>query len=269
MNALRRTWALYRALFRVGLLEQIQYRASSLIWMLGALVEPTVYLVVWSTVAKSKGAAVGGYTASDFAAYYMILLVVNHMTFTWIMQVFQFRVQFGGLAFELLRPVHPIHTDICANLAYKLLMFVVMAPALLVLYVAFEPRFVVADTWVLFVPALVLAFLMRFMLEWTLALAAFWTTRITAANQAYFSLMLLLSGRVAPMAVLPVWLQDVAHQLPFYYTVAFPVELALGKVTMAAAWSGLLHQFLWALAALALIAFVWRRAVRQFSAVGS
>ena len=71
-------------------MDQIQYRASGMIWMIGAVLEPLIYLVVWSTVAEARGGEVGGFTSQQFAAYYITLMMVNHLTFTWIMQVFQF-----------------------------------------------------------------------------------------------------------------------------------------------------------------------------------
>jgi ABC-2 type transport system permease protein len=261
---------LYRAFLRTALLEQIQYRASGAIWMIGSILEPVVFLAVWSTVAKAQGGSVEGYGARDFAAYYVILLIVNHLTFSWTMHDFQFRIQFGTLSFDLLRPVHPIHGDIAANLAYKVVMLIVMLPALVILTVAFSPNFTpVAWSLVAFAPAVFLAFLLRFLFEWTLALAAFWTTRVTAINQIYFSLLMFLAGRVAPIALLPPWLRDVAHDLPFYYMVGFPVELALGRLTPTAALVGFATQLLWLAVVAAIIVIVWRRAAVRFAAVGS
>ena len=92
----------------------IQYRASGLIWMIGAVLDPIIFLVVWSVAARASGGTVGGMAPSDFAAYYIVLMLVNHLTFTWIMEVFQYRIQYGNFNAELLRPVHPIHMDIDA-----------------------------------------------------------------------------------------------------------------------------------------------------------
>ena len=261
---------LYPALLRIAFLDQIQYRASAIIWMIGSILEPLVFLVVWRTVAESQGGEVAGFTTQEFAAYYITVLVVNHLTFTWIMHTFQYRVQQGELSFELLRPVHPIHNDLSHNLAYKAMMMMVVTPAVALMVWGFEPRFE-PEPWALlvFAPALVLAFAMRFLLEWTLALAAFWTTRVMAMNQIYFAIMMFLSGRIAPLAVFPDWLHELAFALPFYYMVAFPVELFLGRLTPAEAWQGLGLQLLWLAAAGALIACVWRFAVKRFTAVGS
>ena len=53
------------------------------IWLIGMIIEPVMYLVVWQTVASGEGGSVGGYTMGDFAAYYITLMVVTHLTFTW------------------------------------------------------------------------------------------------------------------------------------------------------------------------------------------
>ncbi len=260
---------LYRAFMKVSVLSNIQYRASGMIWMIGSILEPTIFLIVWSAVAESQGGSVGGYTAQEFAGYYIVLMLVNHLTFTWIMQVFQFRIQFGGLSYELLRPIHPIHGDITDNIAYKIVQMIVMIPALTILIWLFEPAFnFELAALLLAVPIVLLAFIIRFLLEWTLALMAFWTTRVMAINQTYFAIMMFFSGRVAPIALMPVWIQSMAEALPFYYVVAFPVEVITGRITGMAIWHGVLIQFVWLAVALLLMNLVWRRAVRNFSAVG-
>ena len=266
-----RAWLdLYRSLGRVSIAQQLQYRASGMIWMIGGILEPTIYLVVWSTVARGEGGMAGGYTPGDFAAYFIVQLLVSHLTFSWIMHEFQFRIQQGELSALLLRPVHPIHGDIADNLAYKLVMMVVMVPALVVLSLLFHPHFDI-EPWAaaLFVPALLLAFAVRFLFEWCLALVAFWTTRVNAVNQTYFALHAFLSGRVAPITLLPGILPTLALGLPFYWMLAFPVELLLGRLSPDEAVRGLGAQLLWALASLGLLALLWRSAVKRYSAVGA
>ena len=260
---------LYKAFLRISTTMMIQYRASGLIWMIGAVLDPIIFLVVWSVAARASGGTVGGMAPSDFAAYYIVLMLVNHLTFTWIMEVFQYRVQYGNFNAELLRPVHPIHMDIADNIAYKLVMTVVMIPAVVICVWLFEPNFVFIP-WALAaaLPAVLLAFLVRFFLEWTLALVTFWTTRTQAINRTYFGVLMFMSGRVAPIALLPGILQDVTSVLPFYYMVAFPVEVAVGRLSPAEAMDGFMIQILWLAAALGIITSTWRFALKRFSAVG-
>jgi ABC-2 type transport system permease protein len=266
-----RAWLeLYAALLRVSIAGQIQYRAAGAIWMIGSILEPVIFLAVWGTVARARGGAIEGLDPRDFAAYYLTLLFVNHFTFSWVMHVFQYRIQQGFLAFELLRPVHPLHADLADNLAYKLVMLAVLLPAGALIAWSFEPRFAAgAAHWLLFAPALVLALLLRFLSEWTLALLAFWTTRTQALNQIYFSLLVFFSGRVAPVALLPLGLGELAKALPFYWMVGFPVELATGRIEPTDALAGFGAQLGWAALALAGMRAVWASALRRFAAVGT
>ncbi len=262
--------ALYLAFLRVAIAVELQYRASSVIWLLGVVVEPVIYLAVWSAVADAQGGEIGGFGPHEFAAYYLVLTLVNQITQGWHMWEFQFRVQQGQFSFLLLRPVHPIHGDLAENLAHKAVMQAVLLPVLGALALVFAPRFNV-DPWALalFLPALALAFALRFVVEWTLALACFWTTRIMAVNQTYFAVLFFLSGRVAPVELLPKALQWAADALPFRWMIAFPVELALGRLSPAQVATGFAAQALWLGLAAVGLAALWPRALRRFSAVGT
>lgn len=261
---------LYPALFRLGLAENIQYRASGMIWMIAMILEPVIFLVVWGRVAEARGAPVGGYDAAAFAAYYLTLMMANQLTFTWVMETFQLRIQMGDFSYELLRPVHPIHGDITTNVAFKVVMLMIMLPAVVVVALAFHPRFTLEASHVLIAGlALAIGFMLRFLLEWTLALAAFWTTRVSAFNRVYYSLATFLSGRAAPLAVLPTWLAGAAMALPFYYCVGFPVEIFLGRLPAERIARGLVIELVWLGAAALAMQLVWRRALRRYSAVGA
>jgi ABC-2 type transport system permease protein len=229
-----------------------------------------IYLVVWSAVARSRGGQVGDFAPGDFAAYYLLAMMVNHLTFTWIMHEFEYRIRQGQFSPKLLRPIHPIHADIADNIAYKLLTLVVMVPAAVVLAVLFRPT-LNSPPWALaaFVLALFLAFVVRFVTGWTLALAAFWTTRVNAVNQLYFIALIFFSGQMAPLSLMPEPVQVVASVLPFRWMVSFPVELAMGRLSPEEALVGFGAQLAWSAASLALMALLWRTALRRYTAVGA
>lgn len=266
------SWLLdvYRAYFRTSIAEQLQYRVAMLIWLIGMVIEPLMYLVIWTTVAAQQGGRVGTFTAGDFASYYIAMMLVNHATFSWIMWEYDYRIRTGEFSITLLKPIHPIHKDIADNLGYKLLTMLVMVPTALVLAWLFPP------TWrpliwavVVFVLALALAFLMRFFLEWTLALAAFWTNRIQAINQTYFVALLFFSGRLAPLELFPQPIQVISDLLPFRWMLAFPVELVLGRLTPTQTLVGIGAQIAWTLVGLGLARLVYRFGIRRYAAFGS
>jgi ABC-2 type transport system permease protein len=149
--------------YRAQLALQLHYRAAHVVWLLWIVLKPVLYLTVWSAVARSAGAQVGGLASEDVAAYFIAVMWVVHLTFNGAFVYFEARVRRGDLSPLLLRPVHPIVGDVAENLAYKTHTTPMLALATLLLVATFSPR---AETppWALAtaVPALVLAFVVRF-----------------------------------------------------------------------------------------------------------
>ncbi len=261
---------IYRAQFKTSFAQQLQYRVSLVLWLLGLVLEPTVVLVVWTTVARSHGGAVGGYDAAGFAAYFIIQMVVNHITFNWVAWDFQERIRLGNFSPLLLRPIHPIHIDIADNITYKILTSVVMFPATIGLIIAFQPA-MHPPLWAIlaFGPALLIAWALRFACEWALAMVAFWTTQVAAINNLYYLVMLFMSGTVVPLSLLPFPVQVVAGILPFRWMMAFPIELLLGRLSVTDALLSFGVQLLWLGLSLGILAVTWRIGIKRYSAVGA
>jgi ABC-2 type transport system permease protein len=260
----------YAAQFRVEVANQLAYRGAVLIWLIGLIAQPLISLVVWTTVARTNGGSAGGFSTGEYAAYFVALMVVNQLTFTWIMWEFEWRVRNGFFSPLLLRPIHPIHNDITVNLTFKALTLIVLLPTAILLGVAFNATFSTSTRdLVAFGPALLLAMTLRFCVEWTVALTAFWFTRVMAINQVFSVASLFLAGQAAPLALFPEPVQTVAAILPFRWMLAFPVELLLGRLSGAETALGLLAQVVWIGLALLLLQAGWARGVRRYSAVGA
>lgn len=269
-SSLRWFAELYTQQFKTTFASMVQYRAALFIWMLAHVLEPLVYLVVWSTVSAGRGGSVGDYTTQQFAAYFIVLMLVDHVSFTWIMYEYEWRIREGGLSFALLKPVHPIHMDIADNVSSKAITTPFMLLIAVGLALLFHPV-LAPQPWALVaaIPALFFAFLLRFLMEWCLAQAAFWTTRVGAINQTYFVLILFLSGQVAPLTLFPYPLQVVAAIMPFRWMIGFPVQLLLGRVTPIDALIGMAAQAAWLGITLMLVRLIWNAGTRQYSAVGA
>ena len=177
----------------------LQYRASLFIWMIGQVLEPLIYLVVWSTVSASRGPSVDDYTAPQFAAYYIAFMLVNQMTYTWIMWEYEYRIREGMLSPALLRPVHPIHADIAENISSKLVSLPVMLVIAAVLALIFKPSALASMVGLARLhpchPAHVPPALPR---RSILAQAAFSTTRCSAVSRVFFVLILFSSPVRSP-----------------------------------------------------------------------
>lgn len=261
----------YRGQLAISLANNMAYRGSLLIWVISGIMQPLVSLVVWQAVAESQGGSAAGLTSGEYAAYFIITMLVSHFTFSWHMWEFEWRIRTGQFTPILLRPIHPIHNDISENVTYKLVGLIGIVPGAIAMGVIFNADFSSTDWQNVFgfLPALVLAMALRFVIEWTLALAAFWLTKVSAINNLFDVLVLFLGGQFAPLSVMPDFIQTIANALPFRWTIAFPAEVALGQREGADVLAGFGMQILWIAIAIGILALIWKRAMRQYTAVGT
>jgi ABC-2 type transport system permease protein len=261
---------LYAATAKAAVQTQFQYRTAHYAYILGMVAEPVVYLVVWSAVADTHGGSVGGITAGGFAAYYIVWTLVRQMNIVFTPYGWEERIQKGQLSGHLLRPVHPIHYDLAYFAGMKVVTVALWVPVAAVLWVAFRPTFDISLLEVVvFAVAIWGAYLIRSMLLWVLGMITFWTTRVGAIYDVYFTAELLLSGRLVPLALLPDWAGRIADVLPFKYTFGYPIEVLAGSLSTRSLLLGLGLQAVWTAVGVLLVAVVWRFGVRRYGAVGS
>ncbi|MEO7397316.1 MAG: ABC-2 family transporter protein [Ilumatobacteraceae bacterium] len=261
--------SLYLTLAKTSMQVQFQYRASNYFFMIGMVVEPTIYLVVWRTIAESSGGSVEGYTAGTFAAYYIVWTLVRNMNIVFTPFGWETRIREGELSGHLLRPVHPIHYDLGSFAGWKVIVIVFWIPIAVVLSVAFRPTLdPTIEQCLVFFVAIWGAYLIRSMLLWALGMVTFWTTRVSALFEAYFMAELLLSGRLVPLTLRPGWVQGLSWVLPFRWTFGFPITALVGPVSRTELYVGVAAQVGWVLFGVLVVRMVWARGVRRFSAVG-
>ncbi len=260
----------YATVARVGVQEQFQYRTANYMYMIGMVVEPVIYLVVWSTVAAANGGSLRGYTPGAFAAYYIVWTLVRNMNIVFTPYGWEQRIREGTLSGMLLRPVHPLHYDIAYFAGWKVVAIVLWVPIALALAVLFRPTLSPSLAQVAtFLLAIWGAYLIRTMLLFILGMVTLWTTRVAALFEMYFTAELLLSGRLLPLDLMPGWVIDIADVLPFRWTFGFPIETLVADMSGAELLAGLTWQAGWITVTWVLAMAVWRRGVRRYSAVGN
>jgi ABC-2 type transport system permease protein len=259
----------YGALMRSAWLVDLQYRAALLIWLLWGVMDPLVSLGIWWSIAGAG--AVQGYDRAAFAQYFFAVILVNQLTVAWDAWYIDRWIRLGEMNYRVARPIAPIHEAIADNLAYKVRTGGIVIVAWLVTAAVWPPVRIPLDPmrWLAAALAVVLAAAIRFLNGYATGLLAFWTTRATALMGLQFGVSLFLSGRVAPLALLPPAVGAVAGVLWFPYMLAFPVEVLTGTTPPGAPYvRGVAWQVAWLLAWLALYALVWRRGLRRYGAVG-
>ncbi|MFO7548109.1 MAG: ABC-2 family transporter protein [Acidimicrobiia bacterium] len=254
---------------RVSMQRQAQYRGAAFISVLGFLIEPIVYLIVWRTVAEASG-PINGYGVDEFTSYYIIWTLVRVFNLALAPGAWDWWVRSGRISNDLLHPVDPYHRNLAGFAGAKVIWITLWIPVAIFLFVVFRPEISPSpfELMTFFVAAWA-GYVIRFNLLWGLGLVSFWTTRAQALVEVFIALELLFSGRLVPMAVMPAWIRTVSDWLPFKWSFQFPIEVFIGQLDTREILTGLGIQLVWIAVSGGAIALVWRRAIRRFTAVGS
>jgi len=255
------------ALIRNTWLSWMQHRGFFFLLAFMWMIPPLVYLFVWMTAAADK--TIGGYTREEFVAYYLILIIVNQVTYAQTNWTVGDQIRAGTMNIHLLRPLSPVFEALASEIAGKVVFMVFIIPVTAVLGIILKPEFHFSwESFYQFILALGLAWALRFFWGYWIAILAFWATRADALLAVQDSLMFILAGQIAPVSLLPEWMKGAAHLLPFRYMVGFPVEILTGPLSTQEIWMGFLGQLSWLAFTLLLFLFVWQKGLKRYSAVG-
>ena len=255
---------------RTQIQSEFQYRVATYFWLIGMIAEPVVYLVVWTTIADQHGGQVQGITSGEFAAYYIVWTLVRNMNIVFTPYGWEWRIREGQFSAALLRPLHPLHDDLAAFAGWKPVVILLWLPIAGALWLAFDPTLDPTPLEVVvFFFAIWGAYLIRTMFMSILGMVTFWTTRVSAIFELAIAIELLLSGRLVPLTLMPDWAENLAGFLPFQWSFYFPIQALIGGYSTGTLLRGLAMQVFWIVALTGLTLFIWRFAVRRYSAVGN
>lgn len=260
------------AFLKVSLAVMFQYRGEIILWAIWGVIYPAVAIAMWSAAlaGSESGAEIGGYEARDFAAYFLLTMVVGHVTTAWDVYEMGWLVRSGRLSPKLLRPLLPVWESLSDNVAYKVLTLAILIPIWFGVAWLTNPRF--ETTWPVLIPGLVSVFLaaaLSFVWGYVVATASFWVTRMDAISEMWFAMSLFFGGRIGPVAVLPWPLGWIASALPFQWIIGFPSEALIGRLSVADICRGLVWQAGWLLLGLVAFRWIWKRGLLRYSAVGA
>ncbi len=255
------------ALIRGTWLSWMQYRSFFFILAFGWMVPPLVAMFVW--MAAAGDGDVGGIQRSEFVAYYLILILVNQLTYSQTNWTVGDIIREGMLNHWLIRPLSPLYQILSSEIAGKVVYLIFTIPIVGILVILLKPVFSFSTyQFLIFWLALCFAWVLRFLWGLWIALLAFWATRADALLALQDSMIFIFSGMIAPVAILPGFLQKLSEFLPFRYMVGFPVEILTANLTDLQILTGLFVQFIWLVIAALFSWIIYKKGLLRYSAIG-
>ena len=262
---MNRAMRITRTLLSVYYAYMVEYRAELILWVLSGSL-PLILMGVWLQAAQGGRF---GLSPIDFVRYFLAVFIVRQFSVVWVIWEFEREIVEGKLSFRLLQPLDPGWHHLASHFAER---FARLPFAILLIVFFF---FLYPDAfWIPSLPNLLLclltvflAFLLRFISQYTFAMMAFWIERANAIESFWFLFYLFLSGLIAPLEVFPPLLREIVLWTPFPYMINFPASILVGLPTNVP--QGILAMLGWIALFWVLNRWLWRKGLRQYSGMGA
>lgn len=258
-------------IFNLGVQSNLIYRWNFLVRVLVGFVPLIGSVFLWNAVFAGQR-AFAGYTFNSMVAYFITLILLDTLT---VPNEDDFQIaediREGRINALLLKPIdyrlYRFHLFAAARLVHAAFALVPLALAMIWLH-----RYYDSVPWLVNLPlalvATVGAAFLQFFFCFTLAMIAFWILDIGSVTFIVYSIEFLLGGHIFPIDAMPAWLQAICNSLPFAYETFFPAAILIGHVHGGALLTGFLWQWLWIGFFYVLSGVLWKRGLRQYTAVG-
>jgi ABC-2 type transport system permease protein len=253
------------AFFSVYYAYMLEYRAELLFWVLAGSL-PLILMGIWMEAAQGGQF---GLTPVELARYFLTVFLVRQFTMVWVIWDFEREVLQGQLSTRLLQPIDPVWHYVAGHFSERFARLP-FAIALVGLFFFLYPQaFWIPSLWriLLFGVAIAIAFAMRFLIQYTFAMFAFWIERAVAIEQFWFLIYLFLSGIIAPLELFPPEVREIVLWTPFPYIIHFPAAILVGLPVDIA--RGFLAILGWVVIFFLLNRWLWKKGLKHYSGMGA
>jgi len=252
----------YRA--RIKLLTAAAYRFDLFTRLItnGLLMVATVFL--WRTAYQGIG-QVAGVDRAQMLTYAVVSILMSSIFQRGVQDAIPSRVREGDIAVDLLRPMSPLGGWLADDVGAAAAALATQLPPLLLLgiLIAHLPLPHSPQALFLFVPMLLLGFLINWLLAALIGLIAFWTIQLGHLGYVKDAIVRILSGSLAPLWFFPDWFQQITAWTPFPYSFQAPLGVYIGRTGHAEALRAMAIQGAWVVVLVGALALVWRAARRR------
>ena len=256
-----------RVFIAVSYAEMMEYRAELLLWVLSSVM-PFVLMGVWMQASASAPGRLG-LEPVEFARYFLCVFLIRQLTLVWVIYDVERHVVQGTLSARLLHPIDPFWRFFCDHLAERLARLPLLALLTGAFFALYPASFWVPSLAAVSVATfcLLVAFLLRFIMQYAFAMVAFWSERANAIEDLWFFAYLFLSGYLAPLTLFPEPVRRLAELTPFPYLIYMPARLLMGHPV--AVGRGLTVSAVWAVIFLVIYRLLWRAGLKRYSGMGA
>lgn len=220
-------------LARNTLMANFTYRAHILFQLLGSVVGIVVLWFFWRAVFDAAATpTIRGMSFERTFLYVALATALFVMMRSWVDWEVNWQVRSGDIVVHFFRPLDVMAVFFAGSVgsvAGNLLS--ITLPSLITVFLVFGAPLPSAQNLLLFIPAVLMAYLLSFLIDFLVGVTAFRTESIWGFSITKEMIVLFLSGGMVPLAFFPDPLRDALLWLPFAGLYNTPVGLLAGTLT--------------------------------------
>lgn len=262
-------WKIVKVEYKLALSAEFVYRWRVFIWVISDALQPILFALLWSAVAASGS---NKFSQESIISYYFMVAIVSKLTQQdWSLQTVSNSIISGDFSKYLVRPFNYLAEMLGSSLAMRSLRIAMLLPLLAVGYYFLQDQLsyvILPATVFLFTVAVIVGFLISFLLGNIFALSAFFVKQILGMRALYVNLVSILSGEYIPLAILPAGLFFFLELLPFRYVLSFPIEIIMGSIHPDEIRRGFFIAIFWVFALYGIYKLIYKIAIQKYEAEG-
>ena len=256
--------------FKMSFARDTAYRLGFFMGILRNLFLLLILYYVWLALSLESG-QFAGFTASELTTYVFLAVVIRKFLSAGNTRRVSFDINDGTFSLYLTRPVNHFLFEYAQGLAERIAQTVIMTLAVIQVGAVLDIDFIVqtdVTLLLIFTASLLLAHILMYVMDYGMALIAFWSREAMGPKFLFDWAGDFLAGTYFPLTILSGPLLTIASALPFMYVLFAPLMIYLGKMTVDQSVSVLLIQIVFIILTGLATNLAWNRGLRRYSGEG-
>ena len=261
----------YLSFTRAGIIEEMQFRASFIIMVVGNLLYLIIVYFLWKAIYASSGSeVVNGMTFEDTLIYLVLATALFNFLDLYVVWQIGRDIQSGKIVLDLVKPI-PYRKYIFWSYSGSFVthFFLTFLPTFIVVSIVTHGAIPLGINLVFFMFSVVMAISINYSIDFFVGTICLYTQSIWGINIMKQVIVLLLSGATIPLAFFPEPLKSIMYYLPFQSIYNAPLSILLdGDPSVETLLTTLGTQLFWTVAMLVISKLFWKASVKQITVNG-
>jgi len=237
----------YVSIIQTAFQQAIAYRVTTLFNIALTFIWVFILYYLWMAAFSGRD-IIGGFTWDQMRTYVVLAYAINALVGWRVGSQMMGTIRTGEILRDLVRPLNYCGSQLSMAAGFSIVegiisLIITIAIGLVVLDLQPPDS---AGAAALFTVSLLIGFVTKALIVFTVSLLTFWTLNGVGLMWAQQAIIAVLSGTLVPIALMPEWLRILAEVLPMRGIVSTPLMLYLGKASGLDALGLLALQAAWA-----------------------